>query len=48
MNTKLMNIIEDDNLSWNKSLVTSKEKFFVKLKQITINLILEIPFLKSQ
>ena len=36
-----MNIIEDDNLSWNKSLVTSKEKFFVKLKQITINLILE-------
>ena len=41
MNTKLMNIIEDDNLSWNKSLVTSKEKFFVKLKQITINLILE-------
>ena len=36
-----MDIVEDKNLSWNKSLGNSKEKFFVKLKQPTIDLILK-------
>ncbi|MBL76648.1 MAG: hypothetical protein CL763_06980 [Chloroflexi bacterium] len=41
MNTRLMDIVEDENLSWNKLLVNSKEKFVVKLKEETIDLILE-------
>ena len=36
-----MDIVEDENLSWNKLLVNSKEKFVVKLKEETIDLILE-------
>ena len=41
MNARLMDIVEDENLSWNKLLVNSKDKFFVRLKEDTVCSILE-------
>ena len=41
MNARLMDIVEDENLSWNKLLVNSKDKFFVRLKEDIVCSILE-------
>ncbi len=41
MNDKLTRIIDDQNLSWDESLITSKNKFLVSLSSSTINTLLE-------
>ena len=41
MSIKLTQMVDDENLSWDESLINSKEKFLVSLSTSTINKILE-------
>ena len=41
MNPTLNFTVDDENLSWNKSLGLSKEKYLISIKPSTVNLILE-------
>ena len=45
MNARLMDIVEDENLSWNKLLVNSKDKFLSSIISMSCPTILFIKIL---